>query len=84
MFTEGQPIARREDFSTIVIDAVPGLPSSHHAVAVDPRASILLLVRPDRASLAEAADVLVWMHDQQLVARQPGRRAHQPHQHQSQ
>ena len=67
-FTEGQSIARREAFSTIVIDAAPGLPSSHHAVAVDPRASVLLLVRPDRASLAEAADVLVWMHDHQLIA----------------
>jgi len=69
VFTEGQSIARREAFSTIVIDAVSGLPSSHHTAAVDPRASILLLVRPDRASLAEAADVLVWMHDQQLIAR---------------
>lgn len=68
VFTEGQSIARREAFSTIVIDAVPRLPSSHHAMALDPRASVLLLVRPDRASLAEAADVLVWMHDQQLIA----------------
>lgn len=69
VFTGGRPIARQQDFSTIIIDAVPGLPSGHHTVAVDPRASILLLVRPDRASLAEAADVLVWMHDQQLCAR---------------
>ena len=47
-------------------------------------ASILLLVRPDRASLAEAADVLVWMHDQQLVARSLIVVPVQPHQHQSQ
>jgi hypothetical protein len=69
VFTDGQVVRRREDFSTIIIDALPGVPSANHTVAVDPRASILLVVRPDQASLAEAADVLVWMHDQHQVDR---------------
>ena len=69
VFSDGQVPIRREDFSTIVTDATPGLPSTNPLVTLDPRSSILLVLRPDRASLGEAADMLVWMHDHQLVAR---------------
>lgn len=69
VFTGGQPPRRREDYSTLIIDAPAGHPATNHTVAVTPCASVLLVVRPDRASLAEAAEVLVAMHDRQQVAR---------------
>ena len=69
VFTGGQPPRRREDYSTLIIDAPAGHPATNHTVAVTPSSSVLLVVRPDRASLAEAAEVLVSMHDRQQVAR---------------
>lgn len=69
-FLNGARSARRDEFSAIVVDAAPGLPSENSAVADDPGASVLLLVRPDRASLAEAAEALVWMNDEGFLARQ--------------
>ena len=69
-FTTGQRPAQREDFSVIVVDATAGLPCDQEPVSGDPAASVVLVVRPDRASLAEAAEALVWMHDRHLVPRQ--------------
>ena len=69
-FTEGVGIDNRHDFSAVVLDAPAGLPSELSWVAGDPTASVLLLARPDRASLAETAAALVWMHDQEQLARQ--------------
>ncbi len=68
-FRDGPRHGERRSFSVLVIDAPTGLPSELSAVADDPAASIILLTRPDRASLADAADALVWMHDQGLVNR---------------
>lgn len=68
-FTGGRSVAEPRDFSVVVLDAPAGLPSELPCVADDPGASILLLTRPDRASLSEAAEALVWMHDQALVSR---------------
>ena len=59
----------RRSFSVLVIDAPTGLPSELSAVTDDPTASIILLTRPDRASLADAADALVWMHRHSPVTR---------------
>lgn len=68
-FLGNQSAMRREDFSVVVVDAPAGLPPDLPCVRDDPNASIVLLTRPDRASLAEAAEALVWMHDQSLVPR---------------
>ena len=68
-FTGGRSVAEPRDFSVVVLDAPAGLPSDLPCVADDPGASILLLTRPDRASLAEAAEALVWMHDQAFVSK---------------
>jgi hypothetical protein len=68
-FLDGARPARRQDFSALVIDAPAGIPSDHDPVQTDPDCSVLLLVRPDRASLAEAAEVLVWLNDDQLLPR---------------
>lgn len=68
-FTGGRAVAEPKDFSVIVFDAPPGLPSDLSCVADDPGASIVILTRPDRASLAETAEALVWMHDRSLVPR---------------
>ena len=61
--------AGRKAFSVVVAEAPVGLPSEHPIVRTDPSTSVLLVVRPDRRSLAEAAEALVWMHDHQLVHR---------------
>ena len=68
-FTNGQRPARREDFSAVVVDATAGLPCDQEPVSSDPAAAVVLVMRPDRASLAEAAEALVWMHDRHLVSR---------------
>jgi len=68
-FANGSAPAQRDDFSAVLIDAPRGLPSENPAIADDANASVLLLVRPDRASLAEAAEALVWMNDEGLLAR---------------
>ena len=47
----------------MVVDAPAGLPSDLPAVDDDPQASIVLVTRPDRVSLADAADALVGMND---------------------
>jgi hypothetical protein len=59
----------RAAYSVVVMEAPVGLPSEHDVVRQDVRSSVLLVVRPDRRSLAEAADALVWMHDEGLVQR---------------
>jgi len=61
--------ADRGSFSVVVAEAPVGLPSEHSAVHDDANSSVLLVVRPDRRSLTEAAEALVWMHDQHLVHR---------------
>lgn len=58
---------RRHNFSLAVIDASSGLPSELDVVTNDPTTSVVLVSRPDRTSLAEAAEALVWMHDLGLV-----------------
>lgn len=61
--------AGRTAYSVVVAEAPVGLPSEHPAVRDDGSSSVLLVVRPDRRSLAEAAEALVWMHDQRLLHR---------------
>jgi Mrp family chromosome partitioning ATPase len=66
----GRSSARQDlDYSVVVVDAPVGLPSDLEWVADDPGASVLLVIRADSASLADAAEALVWMHDQALVTR---------------
>jgi hypothetical protein len=60
---------RRHKFSLLVIDAPSGLPSELDVVTNDPTTSVVLVSRPDRTSLAETAEALVWMHDLGLVTR---------------
>lgn len=60
---------QRRDFSVVVVDSPAGLPSDLATVGADPRASIVMVTRPDRMNLSDAADALVWMHDRSLVAR---------------
>lgn len=57
------------DHSAVLIDAPTGMPSDHVFIQEDMTASVVLVCRPDRASLTEAAEALVWMHDQGLVTR---------------
>ena len=59
----------RTAYSVVVAEAPVGLPSEHSVVREDVSSSVLLVLRPDRRSLAEAAEALVWMHDQHLVHR---------------
>ncbi|HET9873170.1 MAG TPA: hypothetical protein VFP89_11335 [Propionibacteriaceae bacterium] len=68
-FTAGQSSLRRKDFSVVAVDAPAGMPSDLSCIEDDRSASLLLVTRPDRASLAEAAEALVWMHDRSLVSR---------------
>ena len=57
-------------FDAVVVDAPRGLPSDlPWVVETDGPVSVVLVTRPDGASLAEAAEALVWMHDQGLVRR---------------
>lgn len=63
------PWQQRRDFSVLVVDSPTGLPSDLAAVTDDPQASIVLMTRPDRRSLAHAAEALVWLNDCNLVAR---------------
>ncbi len=60
---------QRRAFSVLVVDSPAGMPSDLVAIKDDPGASIVLMTRPDRASLSDAADALVWMNDRSLVAR---------------
>lgn len=68
-FTGGRAVAEPKDFSAIVLDAPPGLPSDMPCVTEDSGVSVVLSTRPDRASLAETAEALVWMNDRSLVSR---------------
>lgn len=69
VFADGAAPARRDDFSVIIEDHTPGLPSHETGDGLDPGTSMLLVVRPDRTSLAEASDALVRLHDEQLLDR---------------
>lgn len=60
---------QRRDFSSVVVDGPAGMPSGVPCIKDDLNASIVLLTRPDRASLADAADALVWMNDRSEVSR---------------
>lgn len=56
--------------SVVVLDAPVGLPSDLSWVREAPNTvSILLIVRPDQTSLAEAAEALVWMNDHHVLPR---------------
>jgi hypothetical protein len=54
----------------VVVDAPAGIVTTADLAAADPSASLVLLTRPDRASLGEAADALVWLQDTRGIARQ--------------
>lgn len=69
VFTEGAAPVRRDDFSVIIEDSAPGLPNLRSGVSLDRRTSLLLVVRPDRTSLAEASEALVRLHDKHQVDR---------------
>lgn len=67
--TGGSPTLQRNDFSAVVVDAPAAMPSDLPCIKGDPSASIVLLTRPDRVSLADAADALVWMNDRSRISR---------------
>lgn len=62
-------IQSRRDFSVLVVDSPAGLPSDLKTIEADPCSSVVLMTRPDRTSLSDAADALVWMNDKSLVDR---------------
>jgi MinD-like ATPase involved in chromosome partitioning or flagellar assembly len=57
------------DHSAVVVDSPVGMPSDLVLLDGDPDASVVLVCRPDRTSLVEAAEALVWMNDRGLVNR---------------
>jgi hypothetical protein len=61
----------QDRYAPVIIDSLSGLPSespwTHNAPA---GFSVVLVVRPDEYSLTDAAEVLVWLHNQQLVGKQ--------------
>lgn len=69
MLPEVHTKAHRQAFSAVIVDAPAGMPGDLSCIQDDPHASIVLLTRPDRTSLAEAADALVWMNDRASVTR---------------
>lgn len=58
---EGRPL--------VVVDALAGIVTTAELAATDPSSSVVLLTRPDRASIAETADVLVWLQDSHAIPR---------------
>ena len=60
---------RDGNHSAVLVDAPVGMPSDHAFINDDGTASVVLVCRPDRASLRDAADALVWMHDRGLLTR---------------
>lgn len=59
---EGRPL--------VVVDALAGIAITAEVATADPTSSVVLLTRPDRASLDEAADALVWLQDSRGIARE--------------
>ena len=58
-------------FAPVIIDTPCGLPSDTRWTRGVPAGfSVVLVVRPDEYSLTDAAQALVWMHDQHLVSKQ--------------
>ena len=58
-------------FAPVIIDTRCGLPSNTRWTRGVPAGfSVVLVVRPDEYSLTDAAQALVWMHDQHLVSKQ--------------
>ena len=53
-----------------IIDSPAGLMATLHMATSHPASSIVLLTRPDRASLADTAAALIWLQDIQRVERQ--------------
>ena len=63
--------ALQDCFAPVIIDARCGLPSTTRWTRGLPAGfSVVLVVRPDEYSLTDAAEALVWMHDQHLVNKQ--------------
>jgi Mrp family chromosome partitioning ATPase len=61
----------QDRFAPVIIDAPCGLPSGSLWTRDTPAGfSVVLVVRPDEYSLTDAAEALVWMHDQQQVRKQ--------------
>ena len=60
---------RDGDHSAVLVDAPVGMPSDHAFIREGSSLSVVLVCRPDRASLNEAAEALVWMQDQGLLTR---------------
>ena len=69
VLADTQLLRRDADHSAVVVDAPVGMPSDHAFIEDDGTASVVLVCRPDRASLRDAADALVWMHDRGLLTR---------------
>lgn len=61
--------SKRDAFSVLVVDAPVGIPSELTQVAGGINASVVLVTRPDRVSLSDAADALVWMGRHSPVTR---------------
>ncbi len=61
--------AHRNDFSALVIDCGSGLPSDLLDLVADRNSSVVMVTRPDRTSVSDAADALVRMNDHELVSR---------------
>lgn len=61
----------QDRFAPVIIDAPCGLPSDSPWTRDTPAGfSVVLVVRPDEYSLTDAAEALVWMHDQHQVRKQ--------------
>ena len=53
----------------VVIDTPSGLLTTDRVTAAEASVSVVLLTRPDRTSLAETAEALLWLQDNRGVAR---------------
>lgn len=67
---DGQPSpAERRAYSVLIVDSPAGVPADLETVTADSTGSVILVVRPDVASLRRAAEALVWMNDRSAVHR---------------
>jgi hypothetical protein len=54
----------------VIVDSPAGILTTAEIGANNPTSSVVLLTRPDRLSLADTADALVWLADDRGIARQ--------------
>lgn len=62
--------ALQDCFAPVIVGTKCGLPSTRWTRGVPAGFSVVLVVRPDEYSLTDAAQSLVWMHNQHLVSKQ--------------